>query len=630
MVMFAACVAAALYLIPVAIITFDWAHRRDVPAASLALAIPNVVALDLLGILFLALFMRLDTAVVCARAVWFLSGIALVIRRRIRGWSLRSAGIDRSMLTAVAAATLLALYLSTDWSLVYSVYDRFWHTPLAASIRGQQLPFHNVYYTALPLHYHFSGDVLAATLQTLSFYVIHADHALSLAHDLMFALSGACLALLFWSFGHRSLPGIVLAVLAVFLNGPVSFLRGEGAGNLHGYSVLNFFAMSFRPHVSIAGLLFIGFFGAVILRLQDETPERLENAPLMFRGSVTLLATTALLALTDETSTGLMGLALGSTWLAHAAIIHPDRRRGLVLLVGLLVAFVGLNMLYGGSLAPGGPVSSMKWVPWRSSGFFGPPVPLESSEGRRLLFFDTLALPAAFVGLLLCLRKEKVGRLWVAILFLFVLDATSLLGLTRFEVNAEPKEGHRFATAALFAASLFAVAWLPRTSQGSLARFVLLAALLLPAFSTAAWFRNAVPTELAANAQPLLGTLNCRKEVEARAFEKAHPTYVSAPAWYVWSGCRPILAPGVQGPTWGLPIMGPLQGQAALDILEKNMLGADDNLRVICAADAKTAEADSVCAFALARGACRKLSAQWQKCLVRPTDRPDLLSALGG
>ena len=35
----------------------------------------------------------------------------------------------------------------------------------------------------------YTGDLLASSLQTLSFGVIHASHALSLAHDLLFALT---------------------------------------------------------------------------------------------------------------------------------------------------------------------------------------------------------------------------------------------------------------------------------------------------------------------------------------------------------------------------------------------------------------------------------------------------------
>jgi hypothetical protein len=629
MVMFAACAAAFLYLIPVAVVTYDWARRRNVPATSLALAIPNVVALDLLAIMFFTLFLRLDVAILCTRAVWVLIGTALVLRRGTTARALVRE-IDWPMLGAVLGAAGLALYMSLDWSRVYSVWDRFWHIPLVASIRGQQLPFRNVYYSTSSLHYHFSGDVLAASLQALSFDVIHADHALSLAHDLMFALTGACLGLLLWGFGHRSFVGVMLGVLAVLLNGPVSFLRGAGAADLHGFSVLNFFTMSFRPHVSIAGLLFVGFFGAVILHLHDQVSEHSETGPFIFRGSITLLITTALLGITDETSTGLLGLALGTTWLANAAIVHKDRRRGLLLLVGLLVAFVGVNLLYGGSLAPGGPVSTMGLVPWRSSGYFKPPIELASSEGRRLLVFDVLAIPAAFVGLLLlCWPKENVGRLRTVLLFLLVLNVSSLFGLTRIDVNGEAKEAHRFATAALFAAPLFALAWLPRAAKGSVAKLVLLSALLLPALSTASWYRNAVPQELAVELRPQLGTVNCREEADARPFEKAHPTYVSGPAWYVWSGCRPILSTGSTARQWSLPIFGPQLGLPALEIFEKNMLGAKENLRVICAPEAKKPDTDPVCAFAVERGACRMVTAKLQKCLVSPADRPALLSALG-
>jgi hypothetical protein len=628
MLMFAAIGAAILYLLPVGIVTFVWTGRRDVPATTLALAIPNVVALDLLGILSLTLFMQLEVAVVMARIAWLLGGIAVLIRRRKRAPDQGPLSFDLPMLAAVAAAAFLAAYLSTRWSTTYSVWDRDWHVPLVASLRGQKLPFQNVYYFPSGLRYHFSGDVLAATLQTLSFDVLHSDHALSLAHDVMFALTGSCSALLFMRHGHRSAYSIVLAVLAVLANGPVSILRGAGAESLHGYSALNFFIMSFRPHVNLAGLLFVGFFGAIIENLRRAPADGAEAGPLIFRASVTLLVTSALLAITDETSAGLLGLALGTTWLVHARVIHPSRRRGILLLVAMLVAFVGVNYLFGGSLAPGGPVRGMKWVPGRSPGYFGPPVPLASSEGWRLLLFDTLPLSLSLLGLSLCWRRGNTGRIGVAILFLLVLDACCLLGLTRFEVNGVALEAHRFATAALFAVPVFALAWLPVTASGSAAKHVLLAAVLLPAFSTAAWFRNTAPQELAPNTQPLLGRVNCRRRTALHAFEGARATYVAEPVWYLWGGCHSSLTPGVPDAWWGFPIHKPLQGLPALEILEEKMLTPNESLHVVCPGKRSSAKEDPICAFALERGSCTVITSKLQTCLVGPAERPALLSAL--
>ena len=42
-----------------------------------------------------------------------------------------------------------------------------WHIPLVSALRGQRLPFMNVYDPAGGLFYHFAGDVQAAMLQTL-------------------------------------------------------------------------------------------------------------------------------------------------------------------------------------------------------------------------------------------------------------------------------------------------------------------------------------------------------------------------------------------------------------------------------------------------------------------------------
>ena len=39
------------------------------------------------------------------------------------------------------------------------------HIPLVSTIRGQRLPFLNVFQPKTVVHYHFAGDVVAAALQ---------------------------------------------------------------------------------------------------------------------------------------------------------------------------------------------------------------------------------------------------------------------------------------------------------------------------------------------------------------------------------------------------------------------------------------------------------------------------------
>ena len=257
-------VAALLYLLPVAVV---WVacSRRDAEPWEYALAVPFAVAVDLLGILLLARFLRLEQAAVVSRAGWALAALALAVavaaRRRPR--PALPAWLSLRDVVAVATAGGLALLLSLDISRPCSIWDRIWHTPLVASIRGQAIPFTNVYGDGL--RYHFSGNALAAVLQTLSGGVLHASLALSVAHDVLFGLLGVSLALWFRSCGVKGAAPIAAALLAVLLGGPGTLLVTGRSRPDAGHSILSFMQISFRPHASLAALLFVGFVGAVLV-----------------------------------------------------------------------------------------------------------------------------------------------------------------------------------------------------------------------------------------------------------------------------------------------------------------------------------------------------------------------------
>src|SRR6266498_2191351 len=187
--------AVAVYLVPIAVVV-ALSARRDRPLAWMAAAIPAVVAADLVGTMMLCWIFRLEVAAGVSRALW-IAGAALWYDRRHRRPGLpleRPAAVDRHVLAGLAAAALVAIALSVILSRPYALWDRELHIPLVAALRGQRLPFQNSYDPGIALHYHFSGDVLAAMLQTYSLDVLNASLALSLAHDVMFALIGVTLA----------------------------------------------------------------------------------------------------------------------------------------------------------------------------------------------------------------------------------------------------------------------------------------------------------------------------------------------------------------------------------------------------------------------------------------------------
>jgi len=207
-----------------------------------------------------------------------------------------------------------------------------------------------------PLAYHFSGDVLAAALQTLSFDTIHASLALSLAHDVLFGLLGTCLALLATSFGQRRAITILLSELAVLLTGPMSALRGEPGLPQQGYSFLSFYHMSFRPHVALAALLLVGMLGAAFVRLVPEDGESIAPGSTL----APLFGCTALLGITDEVSGVIFIASLGLAWVVRPHVILRSRRAGALALVGLGAALLAPNLAFGGALSPGGPRSASR------------------------------------------------------------------------------------------------------------------------------------------------------------------------------------------------------------------------------------------------------------------------------
>src|SRR5207245_11621012 len=122
------------------------------------------------------------------------------------------------------------------------------------------------------------------------------------------------------SFGFRGPLPIVFGSIAMLLTGP-SVLHGRMGEPYLGYSYYASLIWGFRPHQHLASLLIVGFVGTVVVRCAmgfGKVPNR-KTVPV-------LVAVAALLAVTDESSLGVLGLSLGLAWLVVRRIVADCRR----------------------------------------------------------------------------------------------------------------------------------------------------------------------------------------------------------------------------------------------------------------------------------------------------------------
>jgi hypothetical protein len=634
MITLATFAAILLYLIPIALFCGLRLERQSA-ASEVAIEVPTAVATDLLVVLLLARVMRLETAAFVSRILWIIGGASyfVVRRRRTLGWRPQwPAALGLNEISSSLAAGLLGILVSLQLSRPFSIWDRRWHTPLVATIRAQRIPFSNVYDPHGIVHYHHSGDALGALVQALSFDVLHASLALSVVHDILFGLLGLTLALLFRSFGWRRPLALAAGALVVLLSGPLTLWR-PGEGKVHGgYSYSNFLTMSFRPHVVLAGLLFVGFAGAMTARLRADP----EHEPRFRRTAFALLATTALLAVTDEASAGLLGLALGAAWLAHPGVVHPKRWVGMGVFAGLLAAFIVPNLAFAASLSPGAPHHDLALVGWRSPGYHNPPLSLMTSEGRTMLLFDLAPILAVWIaGVLLLARRFTRARAG-SLVFFSVLAVVSILALVRIELNQTPLECHRFVTAVSFLAPVFGLFWLAPDGAitavdtlrgvGTPAALLVSGAIVATAVSTMGWLHNVAPKTAHRHTRYFtnddLYAVDCRAE-GARFGQRPRPEYIAKAIWYRYAGCVPVFAPGKSvGRQWAVKIGAPQFERAALLELHRTMLTDADVLRAECPLG-KTK--DPICAYATSHELCRRLSAHIQRCELTAEHRRELL-----
>ena len=612
--------AVILYLVPVLVCWLARA-RRERPLCEIALDVPLAVALDLLLTLLVARFVLLSNAVLIVRALWVVGGAVLVGRRFWRAdrpeWpsALGRSEVLTGIVGAAGAAGMSLMFLRPCL-----VHDTRWHTPLVASMQGQSIPFHNVYELKEPLAYHYAGNAIGASIRTLSFDVLHTAAALGLAHTTMFALFGASLGLFLRWWGYRSTTFSVLSVFGVLLTGPLLVFRGDGAAA--GYNFINLLRLSFRPHHALGLLLFFGFLCPVLVRLKEPA------LPLARTASV-LCISTAALSLTDEASIGLLGLALGASWLVEPTVLHAKRLFGFGVLVLLLVAVLLPHALLPASFSPGATDHVVSIVGWRSPGYRNPILPLAQSAGLEMLLHDTGAMLVVTVAALVLGALLKGSQLRATTCFWTVLLFASIVALTRIDVDRLPRESHRFMTAAIVAAPLFAAAWLPMTRAYPWIGALLGLAVFLPATSSLQWLVDSGPDRCDRSSRFLQNPfdyydIDCRRDFGALLGEPARPTYVEKTLFYAYSGCHPLFATARPPNTgWKVKTDTPSFGRSALVELHNSWLDKNQPLVVACLAKRK--QADALCDYARSNSRCIRAGSEALRCEMTPDQRATLL-----
>jgi hypothetical protein len=618
MVLLANFISALGFLFPV-LVFVGLRSSRARKLWQIALDIPVAVSLDLLVVLTLTLVMRLEVATLVSRAGYLVVAGGVLARRGRPFWRWPEA-IGRRELLRLGVAAAVGLDTSLWMSRTWMIWDRGWHIPLAGSLRGQSLPFRNVFNADEVLHYHFSGDVQAAMLQTLSGGVLHSSLALSLLHDVHFTLAALALGLFMTGWGYRTVAELALGPALLLLTGPVHLFRGHVRTPQEGYSFVSYLSFSFQPHAALGGLLILGFVGAVVVRLgeRDDLPFR-ATAPA-------LCACAAGLAITDETSLGMLGLTLGLTWLSAPRVLHARRWAG-VLVFGLLVAaLVVPNLAFSASFSPGTEHHVLRLVPWRAPGYYRAALPLSTPVGRLMLGYDMFG-PAAVAlgGLVHVLRRRGRGR-GVVVAFFATLLGLSLLALTRVDIDAHPSESHRFASAAFIAGPFVGIALLSRrfaspaspASRSPYTALGMLTGMAAAAVSTLDWGLYYAPTWAAR--QHDFGaydfyTTSCNKAVGDRRWARARYTYVARPLYYLVTGCVPTFTPGfVSDSAWKSITIGlPREKNEAIAAIRK-ALPRGAPIPLVCPVG--PGKPDPVCALAEASGSCKPTGLVTKDCTL--------------
>ncbi|HTM46387.1 MAG TPA: hypothetical protein VL137_15610 [Polyangiaceae bacterium] len=618
-------VAVLLYLLPLGVF-LGARHSERRNALSVGFDTVSIVALDFLSVLLLARVVSLELATLISRTAWLVFGGVVAVRRRAE---FRKFLPFLRRLEAWAPPLLLALLavmISRTLSVPCAIWDRLWHIPLVTSMRGQRVPFFNVFERHGQLFYHYLGDAHAAMLQVLSFDHIHASNALSRSHDVMFGLLGLIIGLLAPAFGQRKTLSLAVLTAGALLIGPATLLR-EGLNRPGtGQSLVNLLSLSFRPHVPLSFFFMFGFTAAALLPLiARKAPQR--NEVLL-----TLFSATGALALTDEISLAFLGLALGVVWLVAPQGLGPRRKDGVLILIGLALTIALVILIYGGTLGIGAPREPMAFVAPQAPGFYQPSVPLSTENGRLLLLLDLLPLPLIVMAGAVSALANRTRVVTATFAAFTLISLLSVVLLTTVVVNGDGLESHRFVTTVLFLGPFYAFYWVAQAgaSQWSqrlrqLALGLVLLGVVPSTLSTVEWLVT-MAVSLCNQTRGYWGdtyyATDCSAQTGASFGESPTPIYIEHDQWYLISGCHPMFAPVPNAPAnkhavivnW--PETG-LSGFAKVD----RWAGSSPAI-AYCP---HTPTADPVCSEAMSEGLCHPSGTDALRCSISAKDRAHIL-----
>jgi hypothetical protein len=601
-----------LYLAPVVAVVVVRA-RKDRALWEFALDVPFAVSIDILSIMALSRFVRLEYAALVSRAVWLLGLLACYVKKRRFQIAWPERVRPGHVVSALGAAVIVNIpFIGVSRRLL--LWDRHWHGPLVTSMGAQTAPFFNVFDPHSQLHYHLSGDVQAAAIRALSLNTLSSLRALATAHDLTLGLMAISLCLLLFGLGHRRPFWAVAAGLIVLLQTPIpKSLDYEGVQ----WAYHPFISLTYRPHVPLAALMMVGFVGAVAVPMIHAVRPQMQTYP-------TLAATVALLAMSDEVSVAILGLALGLVWLVEPATLGNSRKEGVLALAGLAVALLAPGMLFGGSLAPGGPVQNVHWV---SEGRLasvhpnGGALAIATREGMLALLRQTGPFFAASIAVWLLALAAKSKSLGILALFSTLVAALSSFLALHLEVNGAPDESQRFFIAPYVVSFVLGLGVLPRMRQATLAPALLVGATVLPAFVAMYWFSEDVRRAAGFEGTRSLA-VNCRQSLGAQVGEPLAAAYVESSQYFHVLACRPAITPGVNAPPWPIKIYPLFKTAPQLRFLTEELVPDDATLPVLCGREAPH---DPVCEHAM-QSTCRPEGDDLMRCALAPADRRTLLA----
>jgi hypothetical protein len=604
--------SVVLYLVPFVLALLARGAQKP-KTWELALDVPMVFAVDLLGILALTFVVPLDWAIVASRPIWLAGGFALARRGRL-AWP---RCLDFRATALVAMGALVAVRVSLLLSRPWAIWDRRWHMPLVSSIEGQRIPFQNVYEPGSAFHYHFSGDVHAAVLRALSLDQMSSGLALSLSHDVIFALIGTVLALLFVGRGRPAMWLVLFAIGAVLLHGPV-VQKDAGGWDFRAHMYQAFLTDSFRPHIAVGALILLGMIAAVCVRATEGSPDGRRIAAVTLPGA-------ALLSITDETSFCIVIASLGVAWVVDGKLLADRRALGLALLASMVACGAVVNLALRASLAPGGPVQHLGWVPARVGDLSHGTIPIRGEHALAELVYDLLPLLVPTAGVVFHAVTRGSRRLVALAMAPCAATVLSAVLAMKIQVNAvDGLEVQRFFVAVFFVVLVVALWLLPGMPRWSAAAGLVTVGSAVPVFFTGFWFRDRAPEILRGSeaTQPLLAAdlyeIDCRRAAGAHLGEPPVVTYVDEPLWYFYTSCRGVFEAGLSDPPWSTKIRPAFETPQHLAEFIK-MVPPDATVPAVCAA--APGPNDRVCEALTRGGGCVPAGDDFVTCRLTPDER---------